>query len=75
MEVDGGIALCQTKYIQTLLCRFGLEVYKPFATTIETNLKPSHDPRDYVDVTLYQKAVGWLIYACIMRPKIKFLVS
>ena len=31
-QCDGGIALCQTKYIETLLCRFSLEDCKPIAT-------------------------------------------
>ena len=34
-QVDGRIVLCQTKYIQTLLRRFGLEDYKPIATPME----------------------------------------
>src|SRR5262249_53759119 len=76
MQVDGGIALCQTKYIQTLLCRFGLEDCKPIATPMETGLKLSlHDAGDHVDVTLYQQAVGCLIYVCITRPDIQFSVS
>ena len=38
MQIDGGIALFQTKYIETLLQRFGLEDYKPIATPMETGL-------------------------------------
>ena len=73
---DGGIALCQTRYIETLLCRFGLEDCKPIATPMETSLKLSfHDIGDYFDVTLYQIVVVCLIYVCITRPDIQFLVS
>ena len=44
---DGGIALCQTKYIETLLRRFGLEDCKPIATPMETGLHLSiHDAGD-----------------------------
>ena len=76
MQVDGGIALCQTKYIDTLLQRFGLEDCKPIATPMETGLKLSlHDAGDLFDVTLYQQAVGCLIYVCITRPDIQFTVS
>ena len=54
-QCDGGIALCQTKYIETLLCRFSLEDCKPIATPMETSLKLSfHDPEEHFDVTLYQ---------------------
>ena len=53
-QCDGGIALCQTKYILTLLRRFDLEDCKPIATPMEIGLKLSlHDAGDFVDVTLY----------------------
>ena len=68
--------MCQTKYIETLLRRFGLEDCKPIATPMETGLKLSfHDVEDHVDVILYQTAVGCLIYVFIMRPDIQFLIS
>jgi len=74
-QCDGGIALCQTKYIEALLlCRFGLEDCKPIATPMEIGLHLSiHDAEDYYDATLYQQAVGCLIYVCILRPDIQFL--
>ena len=37
-QCDGGIALCQTKYIGTLLHRFGLEDCKHIVTPMETSL-------------------------------------
>ena len=46
--------LCQTKYIETLLCRFGLEDCKPIATPMEIGLHLRiHDAGDYFDVMLY----------------------
>ena len=75
-QCDGGIALCQTKYIETLLCRFSLQDCKPIATPMETGLHLSiHDAGDYFDVLLYQQAVGCLIYVCISRADIQFAVS
>ncbi|RYA58300.1 hypothetical protein DD598_30995, partial [Enterobacter cloacae complex sp. 2DZ2F16B1] len=75
-QCDGGIALCQKSYIETLLCKFGLEDCKPIATPMETDLKLSlHDVGDPVDVTLYQTVVGCLIYVCNTRPDIQFAVS
>ena len=58
MQVGGGIALCQSKYIDTLLQRFGLEDCKPIATPMETGLRLSlHDAGDAFDVVLYQQVV------------------
>ena len=73
---DGGIALCRTKYIETLLLRFGLEDCKPIATPMEIGLHLSiHDARDSFDIMLYQQAMGFLIYVCILRADILFVVS
>ncbi|RYA85031.1 hypothetical protein DD594_25290 [Enterobacter cloacae complex sp. 4DZ1-17B1] len=75
-QCDGGISLCQKSYIETLLCKFGLEDCKPIATPMETGLKLSlHDAGDPADVTLYQIAVGCLIYVCNTRLDIQFAVS
>jgi len=75
-QCDGGIALCQTSYIETLLCNFGLEDCKLIATPMEIGLKLSlHDAGDPADVTLYQTAIGCLIYVCNTRPDIQFAVS
>ena len=75
-QCDGGIALCQTQYVETLLRRFNLEDCKPIAIPMETFLKLSlHDVGDLFDVTLYQQAVGCLIYVCITRPDIQFAIS
>ena len=76
MHIDGGMALCQTKYIETLLQRFGLEECKPIATPMETGLRVSlHDAEDAFDIVLYHQVVGCLIYVCITRPDIQFAVS
>ena len=70
-QCDGGIALCQTQYVETLLRRFSLKDCKPIATPMEIGLKLSlHDAGDLFDVTLYHQVVGCLIYVCITRPNI-----
>ena len=75
-QCDGGIALCQTKYIETLLQHFGLEDCKPIATPMETGLQLSlHDAGGAFDVVLYQQAVGCLIYVCITRLAVQFVDS
>jgi len=64
-QCDGGIALCQTKYIEALLRRFGLEDCTPIATPMETSLHLSvHDAEDYYDATLYQQRC-WLPHLCM----------
>jgi hypothetical protein len=75
-QVDDGIALCQTKYIATILQRFVLEECKPFVTPMETGLHLSiHDVGDAFDTVFYQQVVGCLIYVCITWPNIEFAVS
>ena len=74
--LPSGIALCQEKYIETLLRRFRLEDRKPIATPMKTGLKLSlHDSKDYFDVSMYQQAVGCLIYVCITRPDVQYALS
>ena len=60
----------------TLLHRFDFEDCNPIATPSETRFKLIlHDVGDHVDVTLYEHAVGCLIYVCITRLDIQFVVS
>ena len=74
-QVDGGIALCQTKYIQTLLYRFVLKDCKPIATLMETCLKLRlYEDGDCVDITLYQQVIGCLVNTYITRPDIQFSI-
>ena len=76
-QCDGGIALCQTKYIETFLRRFGLEDCKPIATPMEIGLHMSNqDAGDYFDVVPYhQQGVGCLIYVCSASPNIQYAIS
>ena len=56
--------------------RFSLEDCKSIATPMEIGLKLNlHDVGDLFDVTLYQQAAGCLIYVCITRLDIHFVVS
>ena len=59
MQVYGGIALCQSKYIDTLLQCFGLEDCKSIATPMETSLCLTlHDVSDTFDTIFYKHAIG-----------------
>ena len=75
MQVDGGIALCQSKYIDTLLQCFVFGDCKTIATPMETGLRMSlHDVGDAFDVLHYQHAIGCLIYLCIIRPDMRHFI-
>lgn len=70
------VLLCAKQSILRHCYVFGLEDYKPIATPMETGLKLSfHDAGDLIDVTLYQTAIGCLIYVCITRPDIQYSAS
>jgi len=64
-QCNGGTSLCQTKYIEALLHRFGREDCKPIVTPMETGLHLSiHDAaRDYFDATLSRLLVASFMYA------------
>ena len=76
VSVEGGIMMHQAKYVEKLLQRFGFEDCKPVATPVETGFRFSvEDSSDVFDTSLYQQAVGCLIYACNTRPDIQYAVS
>lgn len=61
----------QTKYIEKLLQCFNFEDCKPISTLVETSFKFSvKDCSESFDTSLYQQAVGCLIYLCNTRPDI-----
>ena len=76
VSVEGGIIMHQEKYIEKLLHRFGFEDCKPISTPVETGFRFSiEDCDDAFDTSLYQQAVGCLIYVCNTRPDIQYVVS
>ena len=73
---DDGIALLQTKYIESLLHCFDLEDCRPIATPMETGLHLNvYDAREYFDAIFYQQAVECIIYVGITRPDIQYVGS
>ncbi|XP_016169881.1 uncharacterized protein LOC107612689 [Arachis ipaensis] len=73
---DGGLSLLQTKYIQDILKKAGLEGCKPCSTPLPSTLKltatwgvPFDNP------SLYRSVVGSLQYLTMTRPKISYPVN
>lgn len=72
----GGIHLCQTKYIQDLLIKTGLQHAKLAKTPMSTGTKLVKATNDhFTDPTLYRSTTGALQYATITRPDISYAVS
>ena len=66
-----GIFLCQQKYANDLLQKFGMLECKPISTLMEPNAKMCvHEGRDLEDAAMYQQFVGSLIYLILTRPDI-----
>jgi hypothetical protein len=68
--------LNQGKYAVEILKRFGMFDCKAMATPMVSNLKLLQDmTSETVDVTLYRKMVGSLMYLMNTRPDICFVVN
>ena len=76
VSVKVGIVMHQAKYVEKLLQHFDFEDCKTVSTPVETGFRFSvEDFNDVFDTSLYQQALGCLIYACITRPDIQYAVS
>lgn len=65
------IFISQKKYVGELLKAFGMSECKVVSTPFEVNAKLSNkDSSPVVDVELYRRPVGGLIYLCNTRPDI-----
>ena len=74
----GKIWIGQSSYAQAVLKKFGMENCKPAATPVATGTKllKATEDSEIFDATLYQSAVGMLLYLCgWTRPDITFAVS
>ena len=78
--IDNGsssVTLCQRRYIDDILKRFGMDQCKPVASPVDISLKmtPSTEDNKPVDVP-YREAVGALMHLmCATRPDIAFAVG
>ncbi|GJT25797.1 retrovirus-related pol polyprotein from transposon TNT 1-94 [Tanacetum coccineum] len=73
---DGGVFICQEKYVEKILKIFDMSECKPKETHLVVNEKlMKEDSSSKVDATLYQSLVGKLLYLTATRPDIMFAAS
>jgi hypothetical protein len=74
-QLQEGTFICQTKYIQDILKKFGMKNAKPIKTPMGTN---GHLYLDTGGKSVYQKVyrsmIGSLLYLCSSRPDIMLSV-
>jgi hypothetical protein len=60
--------ICQTKYIQDILKKFGMKNAKPIKTPMGTNGHLDLDTGDKsIDHKVYRSMIGYLLYLCASR--------
>jgi hypothetical protein len=74
-KLQEGTFISQTKYIQDILKKFGMNDAKRIKTTMGTNGHLDLDTgRKYVDQKVYRSMIGSLLYLCASRPDIMLFV-
>ena len=75
-QKDSGIYTNQAKYARNLVKRFGLDKAAHARIPMAANAKLTNDPSgESVDVTLYRRMIGCLLYLIASRPDIPFSVG
>jgi hypothetical protein len=74
-QLHEGTFICQTKYIQDILKKFGMMNAKPIKTPMGTNGHLDLDTGGkFVDQKVYWSMIGSLLYICASRPDIMLSV-
>ncbi|KAI3758865.1 hypothetical protein L6452_06437 [Arctium lappa] len=74
-QKSDGIFICQSKYVQDILTKFGFSDSKPASTPMETHKKITADLEgEDMDVHHYISMIGSLMYLTASRPDIMFPV-
>jgi hypothetical protein len=74
-QLQEGTFICQTKYIQDILKKFGMKNAKPIKTPMGTNGHLDLDTGGKsVDQKVYRSMIGSLLYLCALRPDIMFSI-
>jgi hypothetical protein len=74
-QLQEGTFICQTKYIQDILKKFGMKNAKPIKTPMGTNGHLDLDTLGKsVDQKVYRSMIGSLLYLCASRPDIMLFV-
>ena len=75
-EINGGVILTQSHYVEKVLSRFGYSDYKPVSTPYDASLILRKNKRIMRDQLRYSQIIGSLMYlASATRPDISFAVS
>jgi hypothetical protein len=74
---DGSVTLCQRRYVDDILRRFGMEECKPAASPVDISTKMlKFDPDSAATDAPFREAVGALMHLmCATRPDIAFAVG
>nr|AAZ28937.1 polyprotein [Phanerochaete chrysosporium RP-78] len=74
---NGAISILQTRYLETILERFGMQDCKPVSTPLDPGVKLEPTPEDQTPADVpYAAAIGSLMYAATgTRPDIAFAVQ
>ena len=76
LQKPTGIFICQRRYANDVLKRFGMSECKPVSSPIVSGFKIGRDVNGVaVDDTFYKQIVGSLMYLTATRPDIMFSVS
>ncbi|KAI3692552.1 hypothetical protein L6452_32369 [Arctium lappa] len=74
-QKSDGIFICQSKYVQDILTKFGFSESKPASTPMETHKQITADLEgEDMDVHHYRSMIGSLMYLTSSRPDIMFPV-
>jgi hypothetical protein len=74
-QLQDGIFISQTKYIQDRLNKFGMKDAKPIKTPMGTNGHLNLDTGGKsIDQKVYRSMIGSLLYLCASRPDIMLSV-
>lgn len=73
-QVEEGIFLCQNKYAQEIITRFGMENCNAVKNPIVPGTRLSKEGGEDVDATQYKQLIGSLMYLTNTRPDIMYVV-
>jgi hypothetical protein len=74
-QTKDGTLICQSKYVNDLLKRFGMDNSKSIKTPMTTNAHLDlDDGGNSIDLNLYISMIGSLLYLTVFRPDIIFSV-
>ena len=75
-QTEGQVKMSQTKYVDKILERFGMQECKPRETQCKSKLEYSEESEKLKNPTEYREAVGSFLYlSTSTRPDLSFVVS